>query len=164
MTRRFFATLSALAVVVALPSVAARGQTAGAATGKAKTSTPRTSDGRPDLQGTWDFRTITPLERPSELGGKQVLTDEEVAQIEERAAGDRIDRPPRVGDPGTYNQFWFDRGTKVIGDRRTSLIVDPPNGRIPPLAPAAQIDGQGILLIEGHSSPAANQVLHLTFE
>jgi hypothetical protein len=94
---------------------------------------PRLPDGRPDLQGVWDFRTVTPLERPDALGGKQRLTDEEAAQVEEQAAADSVDRAPRAGDPGTYNQVWFDRGTKVVGDRRTSLIVDPPAGRVPPL-------------------------------
>jgi hypothetical protein len=137
MNHRVLVLMSALVVALALPPAIAAGQTR-AASGKTASTVPRTADGRPDLQGIWDFRTITPLERPSELGGKPVLTDEEAAQAEERAAGDRVDRPPRAGDPGTYNQFWFDRGTKVIGDRRTSLIVDPPDGRIPPLTPAAQ--------------------------
>jgi hypothetical protein len=139
MNHRLCVSIIALSVVVALPGSAAAGQTARAGTAKARTWTPpRTADGHPDLQGVWDFRTITPLERPSELGDKQVLTDDEAAQVEERAASDRIDRPPRAGDPGTYNQFWFDRGTKVIGDRRTSLIVDPPNGRIPAVTAAGQ--------------------------
>jgi hypothetical protein len=144
MKRRILVLLSALLVLVTLRPAAATGQTTRAASGKAAATVPRAADGHPDLQGVWDFRTITPLERPSELGAKQVLSDEEAAQAEERAAGDRVDRPPRAGDPGTYNQFWFDRGTKVIGDRRTSLIVDPADGRIPPLTPAAQQRREGV--------------------
>jgi hypothetical protein len=99
---------------------------------------PRTPDGHPDLQGTWDFRTITPLERPSEFAGKDVLTDNEAAALEQRSAQNRVDRAPRPGDPGTYNQFWFDFGTKVSTDKRTSLIIDPSDGRQPPLTPDGQ--------------------------
>jgi hypothetical protein len=126
-----------IAALVLFSAVAGDAQTAATRTAR-KPGVPRTADGRPDLQGTWDFRTITPLERPSALGGKQTLTDEEAAEVEQQAAKDRIDRPPAKGDPGTYNQFWFDRGTKVIGDRRTSLIIDPPDGRIPALTPEGQ--------------------------
>ena len=95
---------------------------------------PRTSWGAPDLQGVWDFRTATPLERPEELADIDVLTDEQAAEVIERleqrwtslAEGSE-------SDPGAYNQFWFDYGTSVTDDRRTSLIVDPPDGRIPAL-------------------------------
>src|SRR5687767_6543065 len=96
-------------------------------------SIPRTPDGRPDLQGIWDFRTITPLERPTQFAGKETLTAEEAVALEQRTAENRVDRAPRAGDPGTYNQFWFDFGTKVAGNKRTSLLVDPPDGRLPPL-------------------------------
>ena len=102
------------------------------------TSVPRTPWGTPDLQGVWDFRTVTPLERPDELEGKEFLTDEEVAEFEQQLAAARVDRRPPEGSPGTYNQFWFDRGTSVVSDRRTSLIIDPPDGRIPPVTPEAQ--------------------------
>jgi len=89
--------------------------------------------GSPDLQGIWDFRTITPLERPGDLVGKEILTPEEAAIQEQLTAEDRIDRVPEVGDTGFYNQFWLDQGTEVVPTKRTSLIVDPPDGKLPPL-------------------------------
>ena len=99
---------------------------------------PQTVWGAPDLQGVWDFRTITPLERPENLGDKAFLTQEEAAQREQSA----VDRATRLwdrearrteagGNVGGYNNFWMDQGTNVIGTRRTSLIIDPPNGRLP---------------------------------
>ena len=92
----------------------------------------RTPWGEPDLQGLWTNATITPLERPEEFAGKPFLTGEEIAQLEKRALRDQFaDRVPRAGDPGTYNQVWFDRGTRAVPTRRTSLILDPPDGRIP---------------------------------
>ena len=109
---------------------------------------PRTPWGHPDLQGIWDHRTITPLERPEELGDRVFLTEEEAAGLEQ-AAVDRavhlLTRPPERttaggsvdsradGTPGFYNDFWLDTGTNTIGTRRTSLIIDPPNGRLPAL-------------------------------
>lgn len=98
---------------------------------------PRTPDGHPDLQGVWTNATITPFERPSSLSG-HVLSDAEVKAQEEQAAENRVDRPPQTGDPGSYNQFWFDRGTKVVPTKRSSLVIDPPDGRVPPLTAEAQ--------------------------
>jgi hypothetical protein len=127
-------------VVAPLATVLGAGQTAPAAP-KAKTTAaaknwapPPTVWGDPDLQGIWNNSTTTPLERPRELAGKQVLTSEEVAGRDAREALN-ADGPPRDGDPGTYNALWFDRGKSL---RRTSLIADPPDGRIPPLTPEAQ--------------------------
>jgi hypothetical protein len=97
---------------------------------KARTA-PRTAWGDPDLRGVWTGSSITPLERPEQFAGREFLTEAEAAAIEERAARDRVDRPPKPGDPGTYNQIWFDPASTVVPTRRTSLIVDPPDGRLP---------------------------------
>jgi len=90
-----------------------------------------------DLQGVWTNATITPFERPLELGDKEFLTENEVKELETRSAANRVDRPPQPGDVGNYNQFWFDSGTSVVKTRRTSLVVEPKNGRVP-LKPEAE--------------------------
>jgi hypothetical protein len=99
----------------------------------------RTPDGQPDLQGVWTNPTITPFERPAGLGDKAFLTAEEAADLEKRTLERRAEneRNPRRGDVGSYNEFWFDQGTRVLGTRQTSLVVDPPDGRVPVL-PAAE--------------------------
>ena len=83
--------------------------------------------GDPDLQGIWSYASLTPLQRPARLGNKEFYTPEEAATINARSLEEPQDRP---GDPGNYNVEWFDRGA-VSTDLRTSLIVDPPNGRLP---------------------------------
>jgi hypothetical protein len=103
---------------------------------------PRTPDGKPDLQGIWSYATITPLERPAEFAGKEFLSEQEAAAYEKRILQDN-NRDRRDGtaaeDVGrAYNDFWWDRGTKVVSTRRTSLVVDPPDGRIPALTQEAQ--------------------------
>ena len=138
-----------LAAVIAAASLApAAGQVPAAAANKkvaarkAVTKTwapPRTPWGEPDLQGIWDFATITPLERPNELAGKAVLTEQEAAEFErqtlERRNQDRRDGGAGADVSRAYNQFWWDYGTKIVGTRQTSLIVDPPDGKVPPLTP-----------------------------
>jgi hypothetical protein len=112
-----------------------------------------TAWGDPDLQGVWDFRTITPFERPRELGDQAFLTAEEVANLESdvvdrnrrlldrpaarASAGGNVDRRAD-GTPGFYNNFWLDTGLRTVGTRRTSLVTDPPNGRLPALTPVGQ--------------------------
>jgi hypothetical protein len=166
MTRRYWRSICVLAVGT-LPAVAwltpATAQTpAPAATkgpaAKAKPWTmPRTPDGRPDLQGTWSNGTITPLERPD--GASLVMSKDEVARLEKGMA-DRVKRldepsdpnrpaPPKGGDGSTgaagnvggYNNFWLEPGDRVAivnGEWRSSLIVDPPDGKVPALTPEAR--------------------------
>jgi len=116
-----------------------------AAAQSGKYTVPRTPDGKPDLQGTFTFATITPLQRPAALNGKDVLTPEEAAEFQD-AENKRLNRDlfdpekgqPSAGYPGraqggvlSYNDFWYERGDQLTSDRRTSLIIDPPDGRIP---------------------------------
>src|SRR4030095_16363312 len=103
---------------------------------------PQTPDNQPDLQGIWSNATLTPLERPAEFAGKEFFTPAEAAEYEKRARernnGDRRDANATADLAGGYNDFWWDRGTKVVSTLRTSLIVDPPDGKIPPLTPDSQ--------------------------
>jgi hypothetical protein len=102
-------------------------------------SIPRTEHGVPDFQGTYTFRTLTPLNRPPELADKATLTEEEAAEwaaFENRRQNRDliIDSVGGAGYPPgviSYNEFWYERGVDTIADRRTSLVYDPPNGRVP---------------------------------
>jgi hypothetical protein len=100
----------------------------------------RTVWGDPDLQGRFTNKTITPFERPEELAGKEFLTVEEAAQLEQAQAATDAARDNQVPADivGNYNQHWFDRGTTVVESRRTSIIVDPPDGQLPSLTPEAK--------------------------
>src|SRR5215469_12486269 len=104
-----------------------------------KYTAPRTPDGQPDLQGVWAMATLTPLERPAEFAGKTFLTEQEAAAYERRTLeqvnSDRRDGGSDADLRRNYNEFWRDRGSKVVASRRTSLIVDPPDGRIPAFTP-----------------------------
>ena len=134
---------------------------------------PRTADGQPDLQGVWANNTATPLERPEVLGDKATLTDEELARLQERysrlfasgesdaafadsvfvaALSDQESFSSRDTTTGNYNQFWLvDRD---FADNRTSLVVDPPDGRLPPLTEDARrlVDARSAHLADNPAS------------
>ena len=103
---------------------------------------PHTPDGQPDLQGLWTNATITPLERPKELTGKEKFTEQEAAEYEKRVLEetnkDRRDGSPEADVGRAYNDAWWDRGTKVVPTLRTSIVVDPPDGKVPALTAEAQ--------------------------
>ena len=160
MSHRCITSLGTLGTVIAIVSLApvpVAGQTPRASFAAADTWTlPRTPDGQPDLQGIWANNNATPLQRPEELAGRQALTDEEVATLKERATqlfnddagdaafGDSVfqaalaeaeDFTSTDAGTGNYNHFWL---VERDFDNRTSLVVDPPDGRIPPLTPEGQ--------------------------
>jgi len=108
----------------------------------ARAQIPRTMDGHPLFEGTWNSASLTPLERPSSLGTKSFYTPAEAAAYEkkrvEEANRDRRDGPAEVDVGRSYNELFYDRGTRLARGLRTSLIVDPPDGRIPPMTPEAR--------------------------
>ena len=134
--RRIVATIAAVLVV------------GSALTGLAEV--PRLASGKPDLQGNWDFRTLTPFERPGRFGDREFLTDEEISGWEEavrvgreRAANVDFDEAARgqgtQGDVDVgYNSYYIDTGSKHSSTKRTSQVIDPPNGRVPAVKPAAR--------------------------
>jgi hypothetical protein len=127
----------ALAAVILAGTIAAQSK---------KYTPPRTPDGQPDLQGVWTNVTITPLERPADLAGKEFFTPAEARQYEkdtvDRNNADRRDGGAQADLNRAYNDAWYDRGTRVVETLRTSLIIDPPDGRIPrkPGAPPAPVN------------------------
>jgi len=98
---------------------------------------PKTPHGDPDLQGVWTNVTITPLERPAQFATKPFLTSEEARKYEKETVetnnADRRDLPAEQDVGKAYNDFWWDRGTRVVPTLRTSLVIDPPDGRVPAL-------------------------------
>ena len=144
--RSLAAALVVIAVMALAPAI-------GAAQSTAAVPSPRTAWGDPALSGIWDFRSITPLQRPEEFADRDYLSEEEAASLEQAtvdrelelllrparrtSAGGNVDRG-EDGALGAYNDFWLDRGTTTVESRRTSLIIDPPNGRMPSLTEEAQ--------------------------
>jgi hypothetical protein len=155
---RLFRTFGALAVAAGLATLTTVTTAGQAPAGKAdkKWTVPRTPDGRPDLQGNWTNNSVTPLERPKAWAGKLLLNDEEMAQLRKLTAevteeggdaqfGDSViehalsgAKNPASSDSGTgnYNHFWLVERT--VEDRRTALVTNPPDGRIPALTQAAR--------------------------
>ena len=103
---------------------------------------PHMADGKPDLHGTWSNASLTPFERPKEFAGKEFFRQEEAAEFT-RTALDQSNRDRRGATPeadvaGAYNEAWFERGTKLSANLRTSIVVDPADGRVPALMPEAR--------------------------
>jgi hypothetical protein len=148
MSRRLLIALTAALVAPAFLSAqaasnAAKGTPPSAGQGTLKFTPPRTVDGHVDLQGIWSNAIITPLERPDDLAGKTFLTEQEAADYEKRVRQNtNVDRRTAKGTDSdvanAYNDSWYDRGTKTAKTHRTSLIIDPPDGLIPPLTPLAE--------------------------
>lgn len=120
--------LAAAVVAVVLGSAVSFGQ--------APAPVPRTADGHPDLQGVWDFRSATPLERPERFAGREFMTPAEVVEYERLALAREDGRPPddarSIEEQSVHPVWWLDYGKTVVKTARTSLIVDPPDGKLPP--------------------------------
>lgn len=131
MRNRYLVTVCTIAAMVVSVSALATAQS----------STPlRTAWGDPDLGGVWNNSTLTPFQRPERLDDQEFLTEEEAANVEqeavdrnERLLNEEAQRTEAGGNIGAYNNFWMERGTSVVSTRRTSIITDPTNGRLPSL-------------------------------
>jgi hypothetical protein len=142
MKSRFLAPVLALAAAV---GTSAWGQSASPLAKAKGWSAPRTADGHPDLQGIWTNATITPVERPTAFEGKAVATEQEATKYETQnnngLYGDKRSTNAEADRDHAYNSLFFDRGTelaRVDGVKRTSLIIDPHDGKIPPMTPEGQ--------------------------
>ena len=143
MSLRVLMSIGAVAAAISTPVAAQVPSTPAKALSTAKVSAApaRTPDGQPDLQGVWSFAILTPLERPDDLAGKATLTDQEAAEYAKRRK-DRESKDSRAGagtdsDVGrAYNDAWWDFGTKA--SNQTSLVIDPPNGKLPALTAEGQ--------------------------
>jgi hypothetical protein len=133
--------MKSLTVAVALVILAPAAVAPAGAQEPRKWTTPRTPWGDPDLQGTYSNRTITPFERPANVNGREFFTKEEVAALESRAQQQSGDENRSKGTDAdvsrAYNDFWWDRGTKVTSPR-TSLVVEPADGKVPAQTDAAK--------------------------
>jgi hypothetical protein len=146
MKHRLLISKVALAAVMAISWLATSSAAGQAPSTKSQSGSkgamPHTPDGQPDLQGIWSFATITPLERPADLAGKEFFTEKEAAdyeaEIRTRNNMDRRDGPAEADVGRAYNDFWWDRGTRIVKTKRTSLIIDPADGKIPALTPAGR--------------------------
>ena len=153
MLRKLFAALFAIAVVLTLAPQPADAQSAD------RTMPMRTPDGQPDISGIFTFRTLTPYQRPEQFEGRETLNAEEAAAFEasERRRQNRDLFDPEKGSGGyarrseggvlSYNEFWYERGIDLTDDKRTALIIDPPDGRLPPRVPQP-VDPQRVQLRE----------------
>jgi len=136
MTVRHVARILTIVAVPVASLIVLSAQTTGTYTA------PKTPWGEPDLQGIWSGDTLTPLERPAKFANRPVLTEQEADSIEEDIASrpgrdDRSQRGTERDVAQAYNQHWLAPPTR-LADRRTSLIVDPPDGKIPPVTPEGQ--------------------------
>ncbi len=145
-----------IGLVFALLSVAAVAQNRPEGSSASREKPKRTAWGDPDLQGLWTNTTTTPLERPANLASSTTLTEAERAALDAQAVGS-ADRPPRPGDTGAYNDFWFERGKR---SSQTSLIVDPSNGRLPALTAIGQAEKKrldAVRLEDGGRRPGSHE-------
>lgn len=147
--------LLAAAAVMALATAPIVAQAPSPAVAKAARvrTIPRTPDGRPDLGGTWSNATLTPFERPKDLAGKEFFTEQEAAEFTrttlERANRDRRGATAQEDVGGAYNEVWFERGTKIASNLRTSIVVDPPDGRVPSLTSQARQGAAARAAVQG---------------
>jgi len=138
MLRAIFSCTAIATLIAGVAGPAAAQQTAPAKPA-AKWTMPRLADGHPDFQGVWTNKTITPFDRPTELGNKEFFTADEAKEFVKKTL-DRNNRDNRTDDVSdvisAYNAFWWDSGSALLPTLRTSIVIDPKNGRVPPLTAA----------------------------